>query len=336
MNRIVLDLQYFAEEGAAAAGAPAGAEGLGIGNAAENSAPAPVRMGDTLADGTKVPSARVAAALEQQMRRHPELRNVYGQGGTQQQAQEAPQPEQAEQPQTDTIQARWEQAKKGEFKELYGQDVQRAVQERFKNQADAQQQLDALQPMLQVLMKRADTKDLDELKRLIVEDDSNYEEEAEARGMTVEGYKDFLAMQEENRRLKQEEEQNNLKGHIAGLMQQGEELKKIFPDFDFLTEMQNEQFRNATSPEGGMTVKQAYYAIHGDELMPQMLGYGMKRAQEQMGQTIQAQRQRPAEGAMRGQAQQAASLKINPANLTRKERDRIRNLIHGGANVSFD
>ena len=77
-------------------------------------------------------------------------------------------------------------------------------------------------------------------------------------------------------------------------------------------------------------------ALHGEELIPQLLGYGMDRAKQQMGQTIQAQRMRPAEGAMNGQSQVAAEPKIDPAKLSRKEREMYKQLVRKNVFVSFD
>ena len=97
----------------------------------------------------------------------------------------------------------------------------------------------------------------------------------------------------------------------------------------------NPEFVKLTMP-GGISVKQAYMALHGDELIPQLMGYGMNRAREQMGQTIQAQRIRPAEGAMSGKSQAAAEPKIDPSKLTRDEMKMYKQMIRKGTFVSFD
>lgn len=336
MNRIALDLQYFAEEGAAAAEAPAAAESTGSAAAETGTASVPVREGDTLADGTRVPTARVAAALEKQMKRHPELRQVYSQGQAQPVNGQKAQSQQTEQ----TIQEKWEQLKKGEFKDLYGADVQDAIQKRFKNQKDSAKELEELQPMLQALMQKAGVETVKDLSDIVLDDDSLYEDEAEERGMTVEALKHMKALEEEHERRKAQDEQDRqeqmFRTHIAGLAQQAEQMKQVFPDFNLDREMQNETFMRLTAPDVGLSVEDAYFAVHRRELAPQMMAYGMNRARQQMSQTIQAQRQRPAEGAMRSQ-QQAAEMKLDPRNLTRKERDRIRNLIHTGRQrVTFD
>ena len=85
------------------------------------------------------------------------------------------------------------------------------------------------------------------------------------------------------------------------------------------------------------SVKQAYDAIHGDELRAQAVAYGMDRTRQQLGQTIQAQQARPGEGAMSGKNQAAAAEpKINPANMTRKDREAYKRMIRKGVPISFD
>lgn len=351
MNRIAMDLQFFAEEGAAAAaGAPESGGGTADpGMAAETQVPeGPIGVGDTLADGQKVQSAQVAAELERQMKRHPNLRNVYrgkGAAATAAAAPAAPEPAQETQedeqtPDENAIQQQeWDELKKGRFRDLYGADVQKAVQERFKNQQNLQQQLDDLQPMLQAAMKLRGVNSVDELKESILNDDSLYEQEAEEKGMTIENLKAFKQIEAENSRLREQErqsyEQIQLQRHFEGLIQQAQELKKEFPDFDLDRELQNPDFFRLTKPGVGVKVRDAYFAIHHNELAPQMMAYGMQRAQQQMSQTIQANARRPVEGATRSQGT-AADMKIDPRRMTRAERDEIRKQIHAGKRVSFD
>ena len=330
MKNYAMFLQLFAD---GAEGAPAGGGGE-TGTAAETGTgtEAPdLKVGDTMADGTQIQDARVAAALNRQMNRHPELRKVYGQG--QQQAAQEAAPAAGNTP--NDLQARWDAAKKGEFKDLYGQDVQRAIQDRFRNQADANEKLNAMQPMLNALMQKTGVETVEELQQLVLDDDSLYEDEAEERGMTVEQLKQFKAMESENQAYKQAEQRQEFQKHFSSLQQQADALKLMFPDFDLQTAMQDERFRNATAP-GGWTVEEAYMALHGKELIPQLMAYGMQRAQNQMGQTIQAQGMRPAEGAMSPKSQAATVPNMNPANLSRPEREKFKQWVRLHGPVTFD
>ena len=339
----IMYLQLFAEGEAApaaptTAAAPAAAD---TGTAAESGAP--LNAGDQLANGTQVPNARVAAALNRQMQRHPELRKVYNQGKPEAPAarKETQQQAETQQPEGEpSLEDRWNELRNGEFKELYGKDVQAAIRDRFKNQDDSTAKLTAMQPMLNALMKKAGVETVEELQNIVLDDDSLYEADAEAMGMPVEAYKQFKKLQDEHDQLARQQqqsiEQQKIRDHIAGLVRQGEEFRQTFPGFDIQTEMQNPSFRKLTSPEIGLSVADAYFAIHHNELTPQLMGYGMQKARQQMSQSLQAQAARPAEGALRPGAQQTADVKINPKTMTRAEREAIKRRVRLGEVVSFD
>lgn len=340
MNRIVMDLQFFAEDGAAAAAAPAETAGGGSAAAVTGTeGPVNIGVGDTLPNGQQVQSAQVAAELARQMKRHPELRKVYGQRPGAQQAPagapaEAAPAQAAEAPHEMTIQEKWDQAKKGEFKDLYGADVKAAIQDRFKNQSDAKAQLDELQPMVDILMKKAGAASVQDLIKLVVDDDSNYAEEAEAAGMTIEKYKQFKALQDEHDRRQAEDQQNieqaMWRDHFSRMAEQAEQMKQRWPDFNLEAEMQNEQFRKLTHPSVGLSVEDAYRTVHWKEIEPQLVAYGMNRAQQQAAQTIQAGKARPVEGAMNSQTAPAAGVRQDFSKMTRPQRDEYRRKVLSG------
>ena len=137
----ILNLQLFAD-GGAGAGAAGGGDGDGAAASAETSTE--IREGMTLEDGTKV-DRRLAERMEKQRRRNPELYRTAAQptGGEQEPKAQEADPEQD-----------WESLKKGKYAEQYGRDVQAAIADRFKNQANLQQQLDGLKPMLDALAQQ--------------------------------------------------------------------------------------------------------------------------------------------------------------------------------------
>lgn len=332
-----LNLQMFAEEGTApaeAAGTDAG--GAEAAGAAETADTPVISAGDTLPGGGKA-SAQVAAAMNRQMQRHPELRKVYGRTGA---AKAAAQPAQPGAEPGETIEQRWDMAKKGEFAELYGRDVQNAIRERFKNQSDANAELNKFEPMLKVLRERAGVETNDELIHHVMDDDSLYEDAANEAGMTVPAYKQFLQIKKERDAAQAREAEDQRKAqinqHFQKLVQQAENLKQSYPDFDLKKELENPVFFRMTTPEVGLSVEDAYFAVHHKELGPQMMAYGMQRAKVQMGQTLQARGKRPAEGAMKAQGQPAADIRVDPRKLSRSERNRLYEMVHKGNKLTFD
>ena len=342
MKKLKMFLQLFAGEEGAAAAAPAE---TGAGTAAENPASleGDVSVGQKLPDGTQVANAKVAAALNRQMRRHPEMRGMYAAQGQQQAQRPVPQGAQEQTPVTAETPAADGRKPWNEIREMYkeeiGQDIQARIQDRFKNQADANQKLAGMQPMLERMMKKAGVGSVDELQQLIMSDDSYLEDEAEERGMTTEALKQLKELEAENNRMKQAQESAKNQAHIQNLVAQCEELKKVYPNIDFFTEMNNPQFRMWTSPAVGMSFEQAYMALHGKELQTQAVAYGMDRTKAQLGQTIAAQQARPGEGAMSGKSQAAAAEpRLNPAAMDKAERKKLKDYIkaHPERRVSFD
>ena len=322
-----MNLHLF-EGGAGGAGAAPAGDGAGDGEAA---AVAP----GVLQDGTEVDD-RLAARLEEQARKRKargEAPARMPQQATPLQA-ETPAEEPAEEPSLDD---QWAEAKKGKFKEQYSRDVQAAVRERFKNQEDATAALKSMEPMLAVLRERAGVQTNEELVQHVMDDDSLYEEAADEAGMTVSAYRTFKAMEEQNREMREREQQSIqdqlFHQHFAKLVQQGEEMKKTFPNFDLMTELQDERFKRLTAPDSGLDVKSAYFAIHHDELEPQAMAYGIQRAQKQISQTIQANRKRPMEGAMR--TGKPADIHVDPRNMTREERQKYIERARRGETIVF-
>lgn len=331
-RKIKLNLRLFEGEGGGAGAAPAA---TGTGEAAGQAAE--ITPGTVLEDGTQVDD-RLAA----RMKRQEERRKARGQAplytktqtteGQQEQPVQA-EPQQAEEP-AESQDEKWQALIKGEYKDQFGKAVSDAIQRRFKNQQDAtkdlaaaNEKLAALQPVIESLARQhgIDGNDLQALAKAVQSNDPKIEEEAEAAGMTTESYITMKRIEEANARYEQEKQQDRMQKqvqeHYAKLAQQAEALKQKFPDFDLQAELFNpndDRFMKMTSPEGGLDVETAYYAIHHRELEPQAMAYGIQRAQQQMAQTLQANGRRPSEAAMSGG--QATNFQIDPRKMTKAER----------------
>ena len=327
MAYFTLNLHLFGD-GAGAGAAPAAA---GTGDGGEAAAVQPGQ----LEDGTVVDN-RLAARMEAQAKR----RKARGEAPVMQAAQTAAEEQQENAPEPvpeKSLDDEWTEAKKGKYREQYARDVQAAIQDRFKNQADANAQLQAMQPMLDALMKKAGAESVEELQKMILDDDSLYEEDAEKAGMTVEGYKAFRQMQEENERLRQQEEeeqeQQMLRQHFMELDRQAQEMKRIYPDFDLRAEMENETFRRLVAPNSGLKVSDAYFAVHHSELEPQAMVYGFQRAQQQISQTLQANQARPVEGPLKKGT--SANVAIDPRSMSREDRQKLIERVRRGEKIVF-
>ena len=327
-----MNLHLF-EGGAAGAGAAPAAAGAGEGGG-EAAAITP----GMLEDGTQVDD-RLAARMEAQAKRRK------NRGEAPVKPAQAAQPEKQEEAaaaepaaEEPSLEEQWAEAQV-KFKDQIGQRIKTAVDDRFKNQKDANATLEKLGPALAALARQRGIEegDYEALAADIVNDDSLFEEAAEKAGMSVDAYKTQQQLMAENKRYRereaQEQEDMFFRQHFANLAQQAEALKQVYPGFDLQKELQNETFRRLTMPNSGVSVKDAYYAVHHDELEPQAMAYGIQKAQEQISQTLQANQARPVEGAMKTQT--PANVAIDPRSMTREQRQALIERARRGENIVF-
>ena len=98
-----------------------------------------------------------------------------------------------------------------------------------------------------------------------------------------------------------------------------------------MQELQNPAFRRMTSPQGGVDVKTAYYALHFDEIQKATADAAAQRAAEQVAASVQANRGRPVEHGTSGQAPTAAV--VDHSKMSREDRDRMNAMIKSGKKI---
>lgn len=314
----------MAAEAAPAAEAPASAQSGAESNAGVNALPA--REGRRQNIFPAVPKIDVRRPQARQPRQVPAV--------TQQQPQQAAPADQPAESFDDLI--------KGRFAKEYGEHVRAAVQERFKGREaqdkryeQAMNTLMTLAPVYGVQAESADTLDLEKLSQAISDDDRMYEQEALEKGVPTSTLKHIkqLEAREKQRQLEERRslEQEALRNHIAGLRKQEEELKAEFPEFDLNTEAQNPAFARMTGPGGGLTLRQAYMAIHGDELLKRGQTQAVTETKRAVSQAIQAGAMRPTENGL-AQTNGGAPTR-DPRTYTREERAEIRRRVMAGETV---
>lgn len=303
MNKLLkLDLQLFADGesagGAAAGSSPAeaggaSAEAQSAGNEAQMGVNAqPQREGRRQNIFPRVQKVDVqpVAPRQENVRQFP----------TAQQAQQQPQA------QAQPEKRPWDEVKKL-YKDEYHADFQAALKDRFKNQEDqsnklnsAMQTLAAIAPFYGIDAADPSAIDLEKLGNAIQNDRRWYEQSALEKGIPVETEMHIRQLEQQQKRQEAENrrslEQEQLRQHLEGLRQQEAQLKQEFPNFNLMEEIQsNPAFARMTAPNGGFTLKQAYYALHGDELMQRQSMATEERTKQNMSRAIQAGSVRPAE-----------------------------------------
>lgn len=305
-NKIIpmfLNLQLFAEGGAAA--------GAGAGN------------GGTGAEGTQGVTA--AAAMSQ--------KGVSSAEGTVP-AAEGQQVETVAQPDRN---AEFEKLIKGEYKDLYDAKMQDTIQKRLKGTKETVEKFNALTPTLEMLAQKygVDATDIEKLNAAIQEDDSFYEQEALEKGITVQQLKEIRKMERENaelrRQMQEQETRENANKLYAQWMQQEQEIKGIYPSFNLDAEMQNPQFVSLL--RSNIDMRTAYEVIHKDDIIHGAMQFTAKQIEQKVTNKIMANGARPAENGMASQG--AAVVKGDVSQLSKAERAEYIRRVQRGEKISF-
>lgn len=239
----------------------------------------------------------------------------------------------------------WDDLIKGQYKKEYNQAVKDAVNKRFKNQRDLQGQIDSIDPMIRALAQKYNVNanedgsiPIDALTKMVMDDNSMYEEEAFQRGMSVQDLKQLKQLEAENRILKSANQRTEEQREWDVIVAQGEALKEIYPDFDLDMEMGNAQFGRllATMQRSGFPnpVQTAYEAVHREEIMGGAMRYAVAQTEQKISNSIQSGMRRPVENLSQNQSA-AAMPAVDPSRLTLEQIRDIKNRAERGEKISF-
>ena len=317
----ILYLQLFADGGGAAGGDGGAAAGAGD------------------ATGVTAPAAEVRKANK---RRENPLANVkYGiQPSEPAQSQNVTGTEEAANTEDEGEKAKpsFEDLIKGEYKDEYDQRVQDVIRKRFKANAENEERLGKMTPIMEMLGKKynIDPTDIDQIAQIVGDDDSLYEDEAMQRGMSVESLKAVKQMERENEQLKAREQQTiqeqQMRSHFTKMAQQADEAKKLYPKLDLRTEMQNPTFARLTSPGVGIDVRTAYEVVHRDEIRGAEMQFAAHKSAERMANAIRSGSMRPVENGLQGN-QGSGTVKADPKSFTKADRAEIKRRVALGDKI---
>lgn len=209
----------------------------------------------------------------------------------------------------------------------YNKQMQAVVQSRLKSAKSAEETLGKLTPALELLARKHNldpaNMDYDALAKAISDDDGYYEDKALEMGVSVETAKKIDQQERDTARQQREEaktlQEEKIRRHIVNLQQQGEALKKIFPNFDLRTELQNPAFARMTSPNVGISVEDAYYAVHRNELQTAAMQVTAQKTAQKISNSIQAGSRRPVEAGASGQAPSVTTFDYSKASPEQRE-----------------
>lgn len=311
-----LDLQLFADGGAAGDGGNGGNGGEGTGVTAEAAAPQGKK-------GVKNPLADVRYGIQEEEVPAAEV---------QQQKDEKQEPKGEPDREKE-----FEKLIKGQYKDLYDKSMQDILRQRLKGTKETADRLSALTPALELLGKKygVDPANAEALSRAIGEDNSFYEEEAVKHGMDVDTYRQLRQMEAENARVRgmlaRQEQLQQAQQQYARWERQAEEAKLTYPGLDLKQECRNDKFMELL--KAGVDVGSAYLVLHKDDIIPAAMQHAAKTVSEKLSGKLMAGSNRPSENGTG--ASGAVITKTDVSKLTKADREEIRRRVARGEKIRF-
>lgn len=211
--------------------------------------------------------------------------------------------------------------KGGKFENAFKKRTQSIIDKRFKNLKTLEDIQAKQQPVLNFLSEKYGI-DSSSPELLL----QKMQEEASESTKETEGNAEKSDMQKRDRFISAKA--NALSRRWA---MEGQELKKIFPDFDFKTELSNPTFSSLL--KSGMPVHKAYTAAHSDELIKNAVEGTAKKVAEQTLKSIRAQGSRVAENGLHNGA--GFVRKTDVSSLTGEEIRNIIKQVENGSKIRF-
>ena len=221
----------------------------------------------------------------------------------------------------------------------YNGEMQAIVRSRLGTAKDAEEKLAKLTPALELLARQHGQDpakiDYDALVQSISNDTSHYEQKALEMGVSVETAMKIDQQERDTARQQRQEaqtlEQQKFQQHIASLERQAEAMKKVFPNFDRRKELQNQAFARMTSPNVGVSVEDAYYAVHRNDLQKAAMQVTAQTVAKKISNDIQAGSRRPNENGTSGQAPSVTTFDYR--NASSEQREALKKRIRSGEKI---
>lgn len=231
---------------------------------------------------------------------------------------------------------------RGRYKADFDSAVQNIINQRFRETKALERELKSLKaerdqfsPMLTVLADRygKDAKDTKGILEAMQADDMIYEERAAERGMSVDQYREYTRVMNENRMLKAARDEAEQRQRIAEIHRQWEasaaKVKEQFPNMDYRTEINDPDMRALLG--AGIDFETAYQVRHRDEINRGLLEYASKKTERDVVNRIQSRASRPAENGTRSHSQ--GEVKTHVRDFTDADMEEIQRRVRRGERI---
>jgi hypothetical protein len=219
----------------------------------------------------------------------------------------------------------------------YNAKMQETMRNRLKTAKTAEENLNKLTPTIELLARKYNLDpnniDYDALNKAVNDDDDYYENKALEMGVSVETAKKIDKQERDTAREQAQAErtiqEQRIQQHFIKLEQQAEAMKKVFPNFDLRKELQNPAFARMTHPNVGISVEDAYYAVHRNEIQTASMQVAAQKTAEKISNAIQAGSRRPDEAGTSSQAPSVSTFDYR--NASREQREALKKRIRDAA-----
>ena len=219
----------------------------------------------------------------------------------------------------------------------YNKEMQAVVQSRLRTAKTAEDNLNKLAPTIELLARKynldPNNLDYEALNKAVNDDDDYYENKALEMGVSVETAKKIDKQERDSAREQAQAErtiqEQRIQQHFIKLEQQAEAMKKVFPNFDLRTELQNPAFARMTHPNVGISVEDAYYAVHRNEIQAASMQVTAQTTAEKISNAIRAGNRRPDEAGTSSQAPSVSTFDYR--NASKEQREALKKRIRDAA-----
>ena len=225
----------------------------------------------------------------------------------------------------------------GDFRDLFDARMQKAIKERVGEVKQLQQQLQQQNDVIGLVAKKygISTDKMGDIREALESDDVFWEEAAADQGMTVDSYKKMVKLEAENEALHRAREEAERKNQKDAVFQkwdrEAEELKRMYPQFDLQSEIQDKRFLDLMG--AGIDMRTIYETLHHDEILPALMQQTAKAATKQQAAAARSGQMRPAENGM--SSRPAAQTVKDPAKMTKEERQEYARRAARGEIITF-
>ena len=225
----------------------------------------------------------------------------------------------------------------GDFRDLFDARMQKAIKERVGEVKQLQQQLQQQNDVIGLVAKKygISTDKMGDIREALESDDVFWEEAAADQGMTVDSYKKMVKLETENEALHKAIEEAERKNQKDAVFQkwdrEAEELKRMYPQFDLQSEIQDKRFLDLMG--AGIDMRTIYETLHHDEILPALMQQSAKAATKQQAAAARSGQMRPAENGM--SSRPAAQIVKDPAKMTKEERQEYARRAARGEIITF-